>query len=50
LCDSTNNTNQTIAAGQIIVDIYVKPVFAAEYIIFNFTVTKDEISSIINNS
>jgi phage tail sheath protein FI len=50
VCDSTNNTNQTIAQGQIIVDIYIKPVFAAEYIIFNFTVTKDEISSIINNA
>lgn len=50
ICDGTNNTDQTIAAGQIIVDIYIKPVFAAEYIIFNFTVTKDEISSIINNT
>lgn len=50
ICDDTNNTNQTIAAGQIIVDIFIKPVFAAEYIIFNFTVTKDEISSIISNT
>jgi len=50
ICDSTNNTSQTIAAGQIICDIYIKPVFAAEYIIFNFTVTKDEISSIISNT
>jgi len=50
ICDSTNNTNQTIAQGQIIVDIYIKPIFAAEYIIFNFTVTKDEISSIVSNT
>jgi phage tail sheath protein FI len=50
ICDSTNNTNQTIAQGQIIVEVYVKPVFTAEYIIFNFTVTKDDISSIINNA
>ena len=50
ICDSTNNTNQTIAQGQIICDIYVKPIFTTEYIIFNFTVTKDEISSIINNT
>ncbi|MFA5031217.1 MAG: phage tail sheath C-terminal domain-containing protein [Patescibacteria group bacterium] len=50
ICDDTNNTNQTIASGQIICDIYIKPVFAAEYIIFNFTVTKDEISSIISNT
>jgi len=48
ICDSTNNTNQTMAQGQIIVDIYIKPIFAAQYLIFNFTVTKDEISSIIN--
>lgn len=50
ICDSTNNTNQTIAQGQIIVDIYIKPIFATQYIIFNFTVTKDEISSIISNT
>ena len=48
ICDSSNNTNQTMAQGQIIVDIFIKPIFAAQYLIFNFTVTKDEISSIVN--
>ncbi len=49
ICDNSNNNSQTIAAGQIIVDIYIKPIFTAEYIIFNFIVTKDDISSVINN-
>ena len=48
ICDSTNNSSQTIAAGQIICDIYVQPVFPAEYIVLNFTVTKDEVSTIVN--
>jgi phage tail sheath protein FI len=50
ICDGTNNTNQTLTASQIIVDVYIKPIFSAEYIIFNFIVTKDEISSIISNT
>lgn len=50
VCDSTNNSTATIAAGQIICDVYIQPIFAAEFIIFNFTVTKDEVSSIINNT
>lgn len=50
ICDSSNNTTQTIAQGQIICDIYIRPVFAAEFITFNFTVTKDAVSSIISNT
>jgi phage tail sheath protein FI len=48
ISDTNNNTNQTIAEGKLIVDVWVKPIFAAEFIIFNFTVTKDDISSVIN--
>lgn len=48
ICDSSNNTNLTAAQGKIICDIYVKPIFTTEYIIFNFTVTKDSVSSVIN--
>jgi len=48
VCDSSNNTDETELQGKVIVDIYIKPIYATEYIIANFTVTKDLISSVVN--
>jgi phage tail sheath protein FI len=48
VCDESNNPYDKQVLGQLIVDLYIKPVFAAEYIILNFTVTKDVISSSVS--
>lgn len=39
ICDTTNNTPATIDMNELHLDIYVKPVRAAEYIIIRSTVT-----------
>ena len=36
ICDERNNTPTTIDANQLVVDIYMKPVRAAEIILVNF--------------
>ena len=36
ICDQRNNTPTTIDANQLVVDIYMKPVRAAEIILVNF--------------
>jgi hypothetical protein len=40
VCDNRNNTPTTIDANQLIVDIYIKPVRAAEFILVNFVATR----------
>lgn len=45
VCNDTNNPYSIQQLGQLIVDIYIQPVFAAEYIILNFTVTDDVVTS-----
>jgi len=45
VCSEANNSNSTAQLGQLIVDIYVKPIYAIEYIILNFTVTKDAVDA-----
>lgn len=37
VCDETNNTPQVIAQNQLIVDIYIKPTYVAEFILLRFT-------------
>lgn len=37
ICDLTNNTPQVIANNQLVLDIYVKPVYVAEFIHLRFT-------------
>lgn len=36
VCDETNNTPQVIAQNQMIVDIYIKPTYVAEFILLTF--------------
>ena len=40
VCDSRNNTPDRIDQNELHVDIYIKPVRAAEYILVNFYATK----------
>lgn len=40
VCDDRNNTPQTIDNNELIVDIYLKPVRAAEFILVNFIATR----------
>jgi len=36
ICDESNNTPDVISRNELRVDIYVKPNYAAEFIILNF--------------
>lgn len=40
VCDKTNNTDEVIARGEFIADIYIKPLYSIQYIILNFIATK----------
>ena len=40
ICDHTNNTNATIAAGQLILDVFVDPVIPAQRIQLNAVITQ----------
>jgi hypothetical protein len=40
ICDERNNTPQSIDNNELIVDIYLKPVRAAEFILINFIATR----------
>lgn len=40
ICDSRNNTNEVIDNNEMVVDIYIAPVKAAEYILCNFYATR----------
>jgi hypothetical protein len=40
VCDETNNTTTRIARGEMLADIWIKPVYAAEYIRLTFIATK----------
>lgn len=40
VCDNRNNTPENIDEGEIIVDIYIKPVRTAEFILVNFIATR----------
>lgn len=37
ICDTSNNTSQVIANNQMVIDIYIKPNYSAEYIYLRFT-------------
>lgn len=36
ICDDSNNTSQVVANNQLIIDIYIKPVYATEFILLRF--------------
>jgi phage tail sheath protein FI len=40
VCDERNNTPDTIDNNEMIVDIYLKPVRTAEFILVNFIATR----------
>ena len=40
VCDDRNNTAESIDRNELIVDIYIKPVRVAEYILINFIATR----------
>jgi len=40
VCDERNNTPDTIDNNELIVDIYIKPVRTAEFILLNFIATR----------
>ena len=40
ICNDTNNTPDTIDQNELVVDIYIKPVRTAEFILVNFYCTK----------
>lgn len=44
VCDLTNNTAQRRANGELVIDIYVKPVEVIEYIVLNTIITKSGVS------
>jgi hypothetical protein len=44
VCDERNNTPQVIDNNELIVDIYIKPVRAAEFILVNFYATRTDAS------
>jgi hypothetical protein len=40
ICDERNNTNDVIDQNELVIDIYIKPVRAAEFILVNFLATQ----------
>lgn len=42
VCDERNNTAQTIDQNELIIDIYLKPVRTAEFILVNFYATRTD--------
>jgi len=42
VCDERNNTDNTIDANELHVDIYLKPVRSAEFILINFFATRTD--------
>ena len=43
VCDSSNNTDDTVARGEFVADIYIKPLYSIQYVILNFVATKSSI-------
>ena len=42
VCDERNNTPEVIDANELVVDIYIKPVRTAEFILVNFYATRTD--------
>lgn len=43
VCDKTNNTDDTIARGEFIADIYIKPLYSVQFIVLNFVAVKSAV-------
>lgn len=51
VCDTTNNTADVISRNQLIVDIYIKPTYAAEFIHLHFiNAGTNDFSTLVTNS
>lgn len=51
VCDTTNNTPDIISRNQLIVDVYIKPNYVAEFILLRFTnVGVNDFSVVVTNS
>jgi len=44
VCDERNNTPEVIDNNQLVVDIYIKPIRTAEFILINFFATRTDAS------
>ena len=42
VCDERNNTAQVIDNNELVVDFYIKPVRASEFILLNFVATRTD--------
>ena len=47
VCDESNNTSDVIAQNKLIVDTYIKPIFAIDYINVRITVTKEDVDVLL---
>lgn len=43
VCDRTNNSDDSIARGEFIADIYIKPLYSIQFIVLNFVATKSSV-------
>jgi hypothetical protein len=43
ICDSTNNSDESIARGEFVADIYIKPIYSIQYVVLNFVATKSSV-------
>jgi hypothetical protein len=43
VCDTTNNTDDVIATGSFVADIYVKPVYSIQWVVLNFVAVKSSL-------
>ena len=51
VCDTTNNTPDIISRNQLIVDVYIKPNYVAEFILLRFTnVGVNDFSTVVTNA
>lgn len=51
VCDTTNNTPDVISRNQLIVDVYIKPNYVAEFILLRFTnVGVNDFSMVVSNA
>lgn len=51
ICDTSNNTPQVIASNQLVLDVFVKPTYVAEFIHLRFTnVGANDFSIVVSNT
>lgn len=43
VCNDTNNSDDVVARGEFVADIYVKPLYSIQYVVLNFVAVKDSV-------